>query len=180
MFLEDGVWLTSADQENPLPSFPRTAASASLGFMLLFLPWQLSGSNSIHLPDSSTPSSAGQYNQLHSSLNPFQKSISEAFQSLTQGLREAPPFNWTPTNQKVTPDVNPAREERQSLPSFCTVCSVPRFCPSHLSQLLLSKQLNSIPKSRFVCAEVCCLFLVKYDLGSEYSEWYLSSCSFSF
>lgn len=53
----------------------------------------------------------------------------ESPQSLTQGLREAPPFNWNPTNQKVTPDASPAKKERQSfaLIRYCL------FCPKTLS-----------------------------------------------
>lgn len=62
-------------------------------------------------------------------LKPFQKSISEALQSLIQGLREAPPFNWNPTNQKVTPDASPERKERQSF-VFVLNCL---FCNKTLS-----------------------------------------------
>lgn len=47
-------------------------------------------------------------------LKPLQKSISEALLSLIQGLREAPPFNWNPTNQKVTPHASPERKESHS------------------------------------------------------------------
>lgn len=48
----------------------------------------------------------------------FQKSISKGFQYLIQGLGQAPPFNWNPTNQKVkkgmvTPNTSPARKQVQ-------------------------------------------------------------------
>jgi hypothetical protein len=127
VFLEEGLPQnrSGCPHRIPCPVSPVRKRSPSLCFKFLFLPWQLSGSSGLHLPDTTMPSSAGQYSQLYGSLKPFQKSISEALQSLMQGLREAPPFNWNPTNQKVTPDASPERKERHSFIFIlnCLLCT---------------------------------------------------------